>query len=50
MGGAGCWQLAVHYSDKWFASNPGAGFSETPDFLKNFQNQTLKPNWWEKKL
>ena len=50
MGGAGCWQLAVHYSDKFFASNPGAGFSETPDFLKSFQQQTLKPTWFEKKL
>jgi len=50
MGGAGCWQLAVHYSDKFFASNPGAGFSETPDFLKNFQKQTLNPTWFEKVL
>jgi hypothetical protein len=50
MGGAGCWQLAVHYSDQWFASNPGAGFSETADFLKVFQDQTLKPTWYEKVL
>ena len=50
MGGAGCWQLAVHYADQWFASNPGAGFSETPEFLKHFQQQTLNPTWYEKKL
>ncbi|MCM8535613.1 MAG: hypothetical protein NE334_06730 [Lentisphaeraceae bacterium] len=50
MGGAGCWQLAVHYADQWFASNPGAGFSETPEFLKHFQKQDLKPTWYEKVL
>ncbi|MCM8533895.1 MAG: hypothetical protein NE330_22220 [Lentisphaeraceae bacterium] len=50
MGGAGCWQLAVHYADQWFASNPGAGFSETPEFLKHFQKQDLKPTWFEKVL
>ena len=50
MGGAACWQFAVHYSDRWFAANPGAGFSETPEFLKFFQKETLNPAWWEKKL
>ena len=37
MGGAAAWHLAVHYPDMWFAATPGAGFSETPDFLKVFQ-------------
>jgi dienelactone hydrolase len=50
MGGAGAWQLAVHYPDRWFAANPGAGFSETPEFLRVFQKETLKPKWWEKTL
>ena len=50
MGGAACWQFAVHYSDQWFAANPGAGFSETPEFLDFFQKETLKPYWWEEKL
>jgi len=50
MGGAACWQFAVHYPGNWFAANPGAGFSETPDFLKVFQNEELKPTWWEQKL
>ena len=50
MGGAACWQFAVHYADRWFAANPGAGFSETPEFLKFFQKETLNPTWYEKKL
>jgi dienelactone hydrolase len=50
MGGAGCWQMAVHYPDMFFAANPGAGFSETPEFLKFFQKETLNPTWYEKSL
>ena len=50
MGGAACWQFAVHYPDRWFAANPGAGFSETPEFLRFFQRETLNPTWYEKKL
>ncbi|MCA9262787.1 MAG: prolyl oligopeptidase family serine peptidase [Planctomycetales bacterium] len=50
MGGAGCWQMAVHYPDRFFAANPGAGFSETPEFLKSFQQETLSPTWYERKL
>ncbi len=50
MGGAACWQFAVHYADRWAAASPGAGFSETPDFLETFQGETLNPAWWEKKL
>ncbi|MEZ6087117.1 MAG: prolyl oligopeptidase family serine peptidase [Pirellulaceae bacterium] len=50
MGGAGCWQLAVHYPSLFFAANPGAGFSETPEFLKSFQKETLQPTWFEQKL
>lgn len=50
MGGAGCWQMAVHFPGDWFAANPGAGFSETPKFLKFFQKETLAPTWYEKKL
>lgn len=50
MGGAACWQFAVHYPGAWFAANPGAGFSETPEFLKVFQNETLAPTWYEQKL
>jgi len=50
MGGAACWQFAVHFPGKWAAAAPGAGFSETPDFLKVFQNETLKPAPYEQTL
>jgi hypothetical protein len=50
MGGAACWQFAVHYPGRWAAAAPGAGFSETPEFLKFFQEEDLKPTWYEKKL
>jgi dienelactone hydrolase len=50
MGGAGCWQFAVHYADRWVAANPGAGFSETPEFLRIFQSEEVKPTWYERKL
>jgi hypothetical protein len=50
MGGAAAWHLAVHYPDRWLAATPGAGFSETPDFLKVFQSETLAPYWFEQKL
>ncbi|MCA8983953.1 MAG: prolyl oligopeptidase family serine peptidase [Planctomycetaceae bacterium] len=50
MGGAGCWQLAVHYPDLFFAANPGAGFAETEEFLNFFQNEAVKPTWYERVL
>jgi dienelactone hydrolase len=50
MGGAACWQFAVHYADRWFAANPGAGFAETARFLQVFQKETLAPPWYEQKL
>jgi pimeloyl-ACP methyl ester carboxylesterase len=50
MGGASTWQLAVHYPSLWVAAAPGAGFAETPEFLRTFQSETLDPAWYEKKL
>jgi hypothetical protein len=50
MGGAACWQFAVHYPGMWAAAAPGAGFSETADFLKVFQDEKVKPSWYEQKL
>lgn len=50
MGGAGCWQFATHHSGLWAAAAPGAGFSETADFLKVFQNEKIQPTWYEQKL
>lgn len=49
MGGAACWQFAVHYADRWCAAAPGAGFSETPDFIHAWQNPD-KPTDFEQKL
>jgi hypothetical protein len=50
MGGAACWQFAVHYPGLWAAAAPGAGFSETADFLKVFQNEKVQPPAFEQKL
>jgi dienelactone hydrolase len=50
MGGAGCWQMASHYPSRWVAAAPGAGFSETADFLKVFQKEKMAPTWYEQKL
>lgn len=50
MGGAACWQFAVHYPDLFVGATPGAGFSETPEFLKFFQHETLNPTPWERTL
>ena len=50
MGGAACWQFAVHYPSVWVAAAPGAGFSETADFLKVFQSEKVQPTWYEQKL
>jgi pimeloyl-ACP methyl ester carboxylesterase len=50
MGGAACWQFAVHYPGMWAVAAPGAGFSETADFLNVFQNKAVQPTWFEKKL
>ncbi len=50
MGGAAAWQFAVHYPGRWCAAAPGAGFSETTEFLRLFQNEPTQPSPWEKKL
>jgi pimeloyl-ACP methyl ester carboxylesterase len=50
MGGAACWHFAVHHAWRWAAAAPGAGFSETPEFLRVYQDEKLQPPWWEKKL
>jgi hypothetical protein len=50
MGGAACWQFAVHYPSLWAAAAPGAGFAETPEFLNVFQSEKVEPTWYEKKL
>ena len=50
MGGAACWQFSTHFPTLWCANAPGAGFAETPEFLKVFQNEKVDPTWYEKKL
>jgi dienelactone hydrolase len=46
MGGAAAWHIGAHYAGLWAAVAPGAGFSESREFLK------LKemPPVWEQKL
>jgi dienelactone hydrolase len=50
LGGASVWHLAAHFASDWAAAAPGAGFSETPEFLRTFANETLTPTWWQRKL
>ncbi len=51
MGGAGAWEYAVHYTDLFAAATPGAGFSETPEFLKTFQKEDVSNSpWYEQTL
>ncbi|MBL8212062.1 MAG: prolyl oligopeptidase family serine peptidase [Bryobacterales bacterium] len=50
MGGAAAWQFGAHFAGQWAAVAPGAGFSETAEFLKVFQNEAVKPTAWEQKL
>jgi len=46
MGGAAAWHIGAHYAGQWAAVAPGAGFSESREFLR------LKemPPVWEQKL
>jgi hypothetical protein len=50
LGGAACWHIAAHHAWRWCAAAPGAGFSETEEFLTFFQGETLQPAPWERKL
>jgi hypothetical protein len=46
MGGASTWQFGAHYPGLWVAVAPGAGFSETAQFL----HLREMPPAWEQKL
>jgi len=50
MGGAGCWQFAVHHPGTWLAATPGAGFSETLAFLRGFQQEEFNPGETQRSL
>lgn len=43
MGGAGAWHLAAHYTDRFVAVSPGAGFADTARY------QNLKPDTYPPK-
>ena len=50
LGGHSAWHLGAHFASDWAAVAPGAGFAETPEFLRVFANEKLEPAWWEEKL
>lgn len=50
MGGASAWQFGTHYPGLWAAIAPGAGFSESAQFLKLKLDGPEAPPWWEQKL
>jgi len=50
MGGAACWHLAAHHPGFWAAAAPGAGFSETPEYLNIFKNKDDVPPQYEQTL
>jgi dienelactone hydrolase len=50
MGGAAAWHFAAHYAGLWAAAAPGAGFSDTPEFLRVWQKEILQPTPWEVRL
>jgi hypothetical protein len=50
LGGHSAWHLGAHFASDWAAVAPGAGFAETPQFLKVFAKEKLEPTWWEEKL
>jgi len=46
MGGASAWQFGTHYAGLWAAVAPGAGFSESAQFLKlNLTGPNAPPAW-----
>jgi len=50
MGGAAAWQFGAHYAGLWAAIAPGAGFSESAQFLRLKLDGENAPPWWEQKL
>lgn len=49
MGGASAWQMGAHYPGLWAAVAPGAGFSETPEFLRmRAEDVAAQPDWQRK--
>src|SRR6478609_1107245 len=50
MGGASAWHFGVHFAGLWAAVAPGAGFSETTEFLHLKMDGPNAPTPWEQKL
>jgi hypothetical protein len=50
MGGASAWDIGTHHAGLWAAVQPGAGFSETVQYLKLKLTGDAAPPWWELKL
>jgi Prolyl oligopeptidase family len=50
MGGASAWDIGTHYAGEWAAVAPGAGFSETVQYLKLKLTGDTAPPDWEQKL
>lgn len=50
MGGAAAWHIGAHFGGLWAAVAPGAGFAETPEFLKMTPQQIDATPAWERTL
>ena len=50
MGGAGCWQLAVHFPDLWMVDVPAASFVDTPQFTSLSEDALSALPEWQRKL
>ena len=48
MGGAGVWHISAHYTDRFTAVSPGAGFAETARY--NHFAANSYPAWYSQKL
>lgn len=47
MGGAATWHIATHHAGLWASAAPGAGFAETPEYVKAKLDEVP---WYEQKL
>jgi len=50
MGGAAVWHMAAHHAGLWAAAAPGAGFSETTEFLHMKENDVREMPAWQRAL
>ncbi len=50
MGGASAWEIGTHFAGLWAAVAPGAGFSETVEFLRWRPDSPVPPTAWERTL